>query len=310
MKRIVIDCDPGIDDAQAIIMAHRHPEVKIEAITSVCGNVSLSRTTKNVLRILDVLDAEAIPVYAGADSALVEPGENASFVHGEDGLGDAALPASNRRVEKEHAALALSRLGKQDPGEISLIAIGPLTNLALALRLDPDLPSYYDRLVIMGGAHYAQGNTPNLPAEFNIYSDPDAAAIVFNNWPNLTMVSWEATIAHGLPLSDFKALMKYQNPPSKFLGNVTKHLIAFFEEKFNTQLSYAADPLAMAVMLEPDIVKKSVKKFVQIERFGRLSRGMTVVDWWGNSEKLPNVNRWVNNIQKTTSNAKYNGLGR
>ena len=289
MKRIVIDCDPGIDDAQAIIMAHRHPDVKIEAITSVCGNVSLSRTTANVLKILDILDAESIPVYAGASSALGVPGEDASFVHGEDGLGDATRPSSSRRVEKEHAALALSRLGRQNPGELSLIAIGPLTNLALALRLDPDLPSYYDRLVLMGGAYYAQGNTPNFPAEFNIFSDPDAAAVVFDNWPILTMISWEATIAHGLPLSDFKALMKYQNPRSQFLGNITNQLIAFFEEKFNTQLSYAADPLAMAVLLEPDIVTKSVEKFVQIERFGRLSRGMTVVDWWENSEHLPNA---------------------
>lgn len=289
MKRLVIDCDPGIDDAQAIIMAHRHPEVQIEAITAVCGNVGINQTAGNALKILDLLSAEGIPVFAGADTALVEPGENASFVHGEDGLGGVDLPTSIREVEKEHASLALIRLAKQNPGELALIAIGPLTNLALAIRLEPSLPDLFDRLVIMGGAYYGQGNTRNFPAEFNLFADPDAASVVFSNWPMLTMISWEATISHGLPLDDFKALMENDNPRSQFLKNSTKQLLSFLEANFNTQMSYAADPLAMAVMLEPNIATKSAEKFVQIERFGRLSRGMTVVDWWGTSQKAPNV---------------------
>ena len=289
MRKIVIDCDPGIDDAMAIIMAHRHPAVKIEALTSVCGNVSLERTTANVLRILDVLAAESIPVFAGARSALVEPGEDASYVHGADGLGGVDLPDSERVVENDHAAVALARLAKNRPGELSLIAMGPLTNLALALRLDPNLPAYYDRLVIMGGAHYGQGNTSNTPAEFNIFADPDAASVVFDNWPKLTMISWEATLSHGLPVNDFKALMALDNPRSRFLKQATKGLLAFMEEKFNSEMSYAADPLAMAVMLEPEIVKKSTPKYVRVERYGRLSRGMTVVDWWGNTGRPANV---------------------
>ena len=289
MRKIVIDCDPGIDDAIAIIMAHRHPAVKIEALTSVCGNVSLERTTGNVLRILDMLAAESIPVFAGARSALVEPGEDASFVHGEDGLGGADLPFSEREVENEHAAIAMSRLAKNRPGELSLIAMGPLTNLALALRLDPNLPAYYDRLVIMGGAHYAQGNTRTTPAEFNIFADPDAAAVVFDNWPKITMISWEATLSHGLPVNDFKALMVMDNPRSRFLKQATKGLLAFLEERFNSEMSYAADPLAMAVMLEPDIVKESALKYIRVERYGRLSRGMTVVDWWGSTGRPANV---------------------
>jgi purine nucleosidase len=289
MKRLVIDCDPGIDDAQAIIMAHRHHDVKIEAITTVCGNVALYRTTTNALKILDVVDAEPIPVYAGAKTGLVEAGENASFVHGQDGLGGIELPSTERTIENEHAALALIRLAKNQPGELSLIAIGPLTNLALALRLDPDLPSYYQKLVMMGGAHYGQGNTRNFPAEFNIFADPDAAAVVFDNWPKFTMISWEATISHGLPLPDYKALMTYDNPRSRFLDKISKKLLTFLEERLNSQMSYAADPLAMAVMLEPEIVTSAVEKHIQIERFGRMSRGMTVVDWWDSSQKEPNV---------------------
>jgi purine nucleosidase len=289
MKRIVIDCDPGIDDAQAIMMAYRHPDVKIEAITTVSGNVGVEYTAANALKILDVLEAEPIPVYAGSATALVEKGQNASWVHGEDGLGGVDVPASKRKLEGKHAALALIDLAKENPGELELIAIGPLTNLALALRLDPDLPSRYKKLVIMGGAHFAQGNTANFPAEFNIYADPDAAAVVFSNWPGLTMISWEATIAHGMPISDFIALGEFDTPRSTFLKAITQKTIKVLREVLNREMSYAADPLAMAVLMEPEIVQEVTEKYVQIERMGQLSRGMTVIDWWGMSKQPPNV---------------------
>ena len=289
MRRIVIDCDPGIDDAQAIMMAYSHPDVKIEAITTVAGNVGVVHTAANALKILDVLEAEPIPVYAGSASALVSEGQNASHVHGEDGLGGVGIPASKRSLQEKPAALALIDLAKENPGELELIAIGPLTNLALALRLDPDLPSRYKRLVIMGGAHFAQGNTPNYSAEFNLYADPDAAAVVFANWPKFSMISWEATIAHGMPIEDFMALFSYDNQRSKFLQAITQHTIKFLREVLNREMSYAADPLAMAVLLEPDIVTEVTEKYVQIERTGTLSRGMTVIDWWGMSKKTPNV---------------------
>lgn len=290
MKRIIIDCDPGIDDAQAIMMAYMHPNVKIEAITSVSGNVGVEHTTANVLKILDVLEAEPTPVYRGAITALVQPGENASFVHGEDGLGDVNLPQSERIVEEEHAALGLIRLAKENPGELELIAIGPLTNLALALSIDPDLPSRFKRLVIMGGAHFAQGNSSNLPAEFNIFADPDAAAVVFINWSELTMVSWETTISHGIPIDQFRSLFGYENPRSKFLKKISKPTLELLSKMLNQSMSFAADPLAMAVLIEPEIIQKAHKKYVQIERHGHLSRGMTVVDWWGHTQKPPNAN--------------------
>jgi purine nucleosidase len=289
MKRIIIDCDPGIDDAQAIMMAYMHPDIKIEAITTVAGNVGIAHTSANALKILDVLDAEPIPVYAGAAAALVETGADASYVHGEDGLGGCGIPASERGLEEEPAALALIRLAKENPGELELIAIGPLTNLALALHLDPDLPSRFKRLVIMGGAIYAQGNTTNFPAEFNIFADPDAATVVFDRWPELTMVSWEATIAHGMQLEDFTKLLAYDNPRSQFLKKTTRKTLEFLKEVLNRDMSYAADPLAMAVLMEPEIIRKEVHKFVQIERHGQLSRGMTVIDWWDMSKQSPNV---------------------
>lgn len=290
MERIIIDCDPGIDDAQAIMMAFCHPDVEIEAITTVSGNVGVDKTTANALKILDVLNAEQIPVFSGAQTGLVEAGTNASFVHGDDGLGDAGIPQSNRQVEGEPAALALIRLAKENPGELSLIAIGPLTNLAIALRLDPHLPERFKRLVIMGGAYYGKGNTESYPAEFNLFADPEGAQVVFENWPKFTMISWEATVDHGFSFDKFEALMAFDNPRSKFLNQISRKTLDFLKNVIKGSMSYAADPLAMAVLIDPDIVIESEEKFVQIERFGRLSRGMTVVDWYGFSGRAPNVN--------------------
>jgi len=289
LRRLVIDCDPGIDDAQAIMMAYVHPEVKIEAVTTVSGNVDVKQTTSNVLKVLDILDADPLPVYAGASSALVEKSENASFVHGEDGMGDIGLPNSRRKVEEMPAAVALIKLAKENPGELSLIAIGPLTNLALSIHLEPNLPKLYKELVIMGGAYFSQGNTMNYPAEFNIYTDPDAAHVVFEKWQGFRMVTWEATLAHGIPSEIVLKLCQYDNPRSKFLNKLMSR-VEIYKKTQKTKLSYFADPLAMAVLLEPDIVLESTDKYVQVERFGPLSRGMTVVDWWGSSQKIPNVN--------------------
>ena len=290
MKRILIDCDPGIDDAQAIIMAFRHPDIKIEAITTVTGNVNVDKTTANALKILDVLEAENIPVFSGAQTGLVESGSNASFVHGEDGLGDAGIPRSHRQAEDEPAALALIRLAQENPGELELIAIGPLTNLAIALRLDPHLPERLKRLVIMGGAYLGKGNTENYPVEFNLFADPDGAQVVFENWPKFTMVSWETTVEHGFSFDKYEALMTFDNPRSEFLKKISRKTLDFLKNVIKGSMSYAADPLAMAVLIDPEIVIEADEKYVQVERFGRLSRGMTVVDWYGFSGHSPNVN--------------------
>jgi purine nucleosidase len=290
MKRLVIDTDPGIDDALAILMAYMHPDTHIEAITTVAGNVGLDKTTANALKILDVLGADDIPVYPGADGALVERVPDASEVHGNDGLGNANLPTPSRDPENEHAALALVRLANENPRELDLIAIGPLTNLALATRIDPDLPNKYKSLVIMAGTIYGQGNTQNIAAEFNVYADPEAASIVIDTWSGLTMISWETTMAHGFTLEEHRKLLSYNNPRSELIKKITTNLYALLIEKFNREEAYAADPLAMSVCLEADIVTKAGKFPVHVERMGRASRGMTVVDWQNFGGKQPNVN--------------------
>jgi purine nucleosidase len=289
MIRMVIDTDPGVDDAQAIMMASAHPNVKIEAITTVSGNVPLKENTINALKIMEFLN-EPAPVFAGCRYALVEQVPNASHIHGADGLGDSGIPTPKRKVESEHAVNALIRLANENPGELTLVAIGPLTNLAMAIRLDPDLPSKYKNLYIMGGAYLGKGNTPITTAEFNIYQDPEAASVVFDTWKDLTMISWEATMDHGIDGPQLDAILNSKTEKGLFHANIAARTIAFIKEYAKQDRIYGADPLAMAVAMEPDIVEEMHHLHVHVERFGRQSRGQTIVDWYGNTDNKPNTN--------------------
>jgi purine nucleosidase len=288
MTHLVIDTDPGVDDAHAIMMAFAHPEAQIEAITTVAGNVSLERTTANACTILDVLERD-VPVYAGCDRALVACTPDASYVHGEDGLGNSGYPPSKRKVADEHAVNALIRLANEAPGEFTLVAIGPLTNLALATRLDPMLPQKYKRLVVMGGAIRGMGNaTPT--AEFNTHTDPEAAAIVFDAWPGLTLISWETTMAHSFTTEQVETLMAIASPRAEFFRRITRQAIEFIRQILGREVMFAPDGLAVAVALEPDIVHKAETHHVQVELAGHHTRGQTTVDWFDQTQNEPNVN--------------------
>lgn len=288
MERFVIDTDPGVDDAHAIMMAGAHPNVQIEALTVVAGNVGLPKTVANACLILDALDEDA-PVFAGCETPLIPGAVDAAHVHGEDGLGDAGFEPSQRVVESEHAAAALVRMAQESPGELTLVAIGPLTNLAVALKLDPGLPARYKRLVIMGGAENGRGNTPTWTSEFNIYSDPEAAHIVFSNWPALTMVSWEATMANSVPMAMIAQWQAMETPRSKFFSRVFANTLDFIVRNLGRTSLPAADGLAMAVAIEPEIVQSAEKRYVTVELNGQHSRGQTVVDWMGRSGLTPNT---------------------
>lgn len=284
MERMIIDTDPGVDDAHAIMMASAFPGVKIEAVTVVAGNVGLERTVANSCTILDILGEDA-PVFAGCESAFIPHVEDAAHVHGLDGLGDVDMAPSTRVVEKEHASAALVRLAHESPGELTLVAIGPLTNLAVALMLDPKLPTYYKRLVIMGGAVDALGNTSNLTAEFNIYADPEAAHIVFSSWPEFTLVSWEATVAHGIPMDTFKQWTTIDSDRARFYTEVSEKTVDFIAGVLGSPQLFGADGLAMAVALQPDIVQKSEHRPIMVELNGQHTRGQTTVDWMSRSDQ-------------------------
>ena len=288
MKRLIIDTDPGVDDAHAILLALAHPDVQVEAITTVNGNVDLDLTTANALKILDAAD-EDVPVYRGCDRPLIQRPENAAPVHGIDGLGDCGIPASKKQAQSEHAVNALVRLANENPGEFTLAAIGPLTNLAVALSIDPDLPMKFKDLVIMGGAIYARGNTGTVTAEFNIHTDPEAARMVFSSWPMLTLLSWETTLSHAFTPDVLERFYNLDTPRAKFFHDTNQKTLSFIKERLGQDILFAPDGLALAVAVEPGIVTKSEKKHVSIELHGSQTRGQTVVDWYGQSQKPANT---------------------
>ena len=293
MVRLVIDTDPGVDDAHALLMAFAHPDARVEAVITVSGNVGLDKTTANARTILDVVEAdpERTPIFAGCDRAILGGQPDAAYVHGTDGLGDGPRTPSARPVGAEHGALALIRLANQFPGELTLVALGPLTNLAVALRLDPTLPQKYKRLVVMGGAIRGTGNMRERPvAEFNIFADPDGAAMVFDGWPGLTLVSWETTLLYPLSYEHLDALMNTGTPQSEFFRRITTRLSQYVKDALGRHGLYAPDPLAMAVALEPDIVTKAETHSVAVETAGVHGRGLTAVDWFDLTQQPANVN--------------------
>jgi purine nucleosidase len=291
MVRLVIDTDPGVDDAHALLMAFTHPGARVEAITTVSGNVDLDKTTANARTILDVLgvDPERTPIYAGCDCAILGGRPDAAYVHGTDGLGDGPRTPSSRPIAAERGALALIRLANTYPGELTLVALGPLTNLALALRLDPTLPQKYRRLVVMGGAIRGHGNMAERPVtEFNVYADPEAAAIVLAGWP-LTLLSWETTLLYPLAHAHLEALMSTGTPRSDFFRRITSKIHTYVRDQLGRDGLYAPDPLAMAVALEPDLVTERVQRPVTVELAGAHARGLTSVDWAGLSKQPATV---------------------
>jgi len=282
MERLIIDTDPGVDDALAIMMAAAYPGVEIVALTAVAGNVSLHHTLANACIIADRCDL-AVPIYAGCDTAFVYPGADAAYAHGQDGLGNAGFPPSSRPVGPEHAALALLHLINEAPGDITLLAIGPLTNIALALKLEPQLPSKVKRFVVMGGAMTGHGNTPNVTAEYNIYADPEAAHIVFSGWQQagrvLELVDWEATLRHGVDYETVNRWLELDTSPARFFQAFYGHTIRYVRDSLKRPHLSLADPLAMAVVLEPEIVQQAEQQYVMVETNGRYTRGQTIVDW-------------------------------
>lgn len=278
MQRLLIDTDPGVDDALALLMAYAHPDTRVEALTITAGNVGIEHTLRNALSLVELVGADT-PVFAGAREPLVRPAEDAAFVHGQDGFGDVGLPAPMRTAESEHAALAMVRLAQQHPGELTFVMLGPLTNLALALALDPELPSRVPRLVIMGGAVNGRGNVSRATSEFNFHFDPEAAAAVFAAWPQFELVDWEATLAHAIPFAELAGWLAADNPRARFYDAISRKPREWMQRTRKLTHWHAADGLAMAAVLDPAAAEAWEPRAVKIELDGVLTRGMSVVDW-------------------------------
>jgi purine nucleosidase len=276
--QLIIDTDAGIDDAQAILLALGQPGVEVAAITTLSGNVHVDKVTKNVLKTLDAA-GRRVPVYRGADRPLVNAVNYAEDVHGTDGLGDCNLPEPSGQIEPEHAVLALCRMAAAHPGRYTLVAIGPLTNVALATRLDPAFTHNLAGFVFMGGAYEAHGNT-SIVAEFNVHNDPEAAAIVLDSFPQATMISWELTLNYLVPWDRLAALDSKRGPAVEFFNKISAFITANLRRD-GYQGMAMPDALAVAVAIDPRIVAKSARAHVQVELGGVLTRGQTVVDWRG-----------------------------
>ncbi len=274
--QLLIDTDPGVDDALAILMAFAHADVA--ALSVAAGNVGLAHTVRNACRLVELADA-GTPVFPGCATPLVRTADGgAEQVHGADGFGDVGFPDPAPRAAAEHAALALLRLTRERPGELTLVALAPLTNLALALRLDPSLPARVARLVVMGGAVNGHGNTLNVPAEFNVGFDPEAARVVFEGFPEFDLVDWELTLRHGFDGAEFDRWLAAGDARAAFVKAIGAKSRAWNAARGRDGV-IAADALAMAVALDPDCVLASESHHVGVELDGTLTRGATVVDW-------------------------------
>jgi len=275
-RKVLIDTDTASDDAVALIMALRSPLVDVVAITIVAGNVPVAQGTLNALYTVE-LCGSAVPVYAGAAKPLQRELEPATWFQGLDGLGDCGYAPAARKMEAMHAVDAIVAAAREHPG-LEVITLGPLTNLALALEREPGIVANISRCVVMGGAACCEGNvTP--AAEFNIWVDPEAARAVFLSGLPIEMVGWELSRYEAvLDAADIERVLELKTPLAEFaVGCNGRAREAYLEQTGEHGISLP-DPIAMAVLLHPELVVEASECFVDIETKSELTRGMTVVD--------------------------------
>ncbi|SEG93563.1 purine nucleosidase [Nonomuraea solani] len=272
MKKVLIDCDPGIDDALALALAAGSADfLDVVGVTTVGGNVDLSLTTANALALREFLGMGDVPVTPGSAGALLRQTVRAAHVHGAGGLGDVVLPAPERGASPGHAVDHIIETLKADPGEITLVAVGPLTNLALAVRREPRVVEWARDLVIMGGS-YTRGNH-NPAAEFNMLADPEAAAVVFEAGWTVTMLGLDVTLSAVVTadvLERMRGLGRLSEllvPAARFYGVVTAEGGPAIH-----------DACAVAYVLDPSLFT-CVPAVVDVETMGQFTRGMTVTDF-------------------------------
>jgi purine nucleosidase len=274
-KRIIIDTDPGVDDALAFLLALASPEIQLEALTTTQGNVTLEKATRNALSVLELARAGHVPVASGSVVPLVQPLRASAHVHGESGLGNAQLPAPQIKPVQPHAVDYLIERVLAEPGEISIFPIGPLTNLGMAIRKEPRFAGAVKELVIMGGAILEHGNiTPQ--AEFNIYVDPHAAHIVFHSGIPITLIPLDVTHKCMLLQEHVDRLMRIPSPIARFIRDVIEVYI-----KFSADIGHAGcalhDPLTLATVIAPELLTLR-EYFVDVDISGGVSMGKTFAD--------------------------------
>ena len=284
--RIIIDTDPGVDDALAFLLALSSPKIKLEALTTTQGNVTVDIATRNALAVLELTGASHIPVAKGSVLPLIQPLFASDLVHGKSGIGNAQLPEPKNKPVSQHAVDFLIDKVLAEPGQISIFAIAPLTNIAMAIRKEPKFAQSVKELVIMGGAIQEGGNMSPL-AEFNVYVDPHAAHIVFHSGIPITLIPLDVTHQCVLKQEYIDRLLKIKSPISKFISDAMYDYMLFSLE--SGQLGSALhDPLTLATILAPELLTLK-EYYVDVDISGGVSMGNTFADIFNISKKPVNM---------------------
>lgn len=277
-KKIIIDCDPGYDDAVALLLAAGHPDIEVLGITTVAGNQTLEKVTSNALRIAKLVHLDHVPVAAGAERPLLrEQIVPAAYIHGESGLDGTTLPEADFKVDRRHAAQFIVDTIMSEPAKtVTLVPIGPLTNIALAARLQPKIIDRVKEVVLMGGGAHI-GNVKPM-AEFNIENDPEAAHIVFEEkWP-IVMIGLDLTYQALATKAVKEKVASMQTPAAVFLGQVLTRFSENYKRSKGFDEPPVHDPCAVAYVIDPSIIETETAP-VHVEYRGLYTSGMTVADF-------------------------------
>ena len=287
-RRIIIDTDPGQDDAVAILLALASPELEVLGVTAVAGNVPLPLTELNARKVCELAGRPDIPVFAGADRPLDRPLVTAEYVHGATGLDGADLPAPSMPLQRAHAVdFILDTLRDAAEGEITLCTLGPLTNIALAIRRAPELLPRIGEIVSMGGGFFEGGNTTPA-AEFNILVDPTAAEIVFGCGRPVTLFPLDVTHQCLTTAARIARIEALGTPVAVAAAALMEYFERFDEAKYGTDGGPLHDPNVIAWLLAPELYSGR-RINLAVETGSELTMGMTVADWWGVTGRAPNV---------------------
>ena len=277
--KIIIDTDPGQDDAAAIMLALGSPELEILGLTIVAGNVPLDLTTRNALMICELSGRLDVKVFAGAKGPLIGPQVTAEHAHGKSGLDGPDIFKPSITLQPRYAPdFLVETILKEDEKTVTLCPIGPLTNIALALKLEPTIASRIKQIVLMGGGYFAQGNiTPS--AEFNIFADPEAAKIVFNCGAPIIMMPLDVTHQILTTKARVEKIQAVGNTASLALAKMLSFYSRYNSKKYGNDGAPLHDPTTIAWLLKPELFNGKHCN-VEIETESKITRGATVIDWW------------------------------
>lgn len=288
MKKIIVDCDPGHDDAIALILASRAEDIMILGVTTVAGNSELNNTTRNARKILDYAGAYDVPVYAGCSAPMMRKlyRLTGAIIHGEDGLGGPSIPESVTPIEKEHGVDFIIRTLRESDEKIILVPTGPLTNIAMALIKAPDIKEKIEKIVIMGGAVTDPGNITSA-AEFNIFVDPEAAKIVFSSGCTIYLNSLDISMKAVFYEEDIERLRAQGDKISSIVAQLLDFFAATHVEHFGFKACPIHDALCIGVLIDESLIQYK-KVFLDISINDPLTLGETVADLWGITGNEPN----------------------